>query len=201
MMRGVATILLWLWCTGVWAQNFVPTLHEVTGVATNDVLNIRQGPSASTPIVGAYAFNRQNIEVIGVHADGKWAQVGIPEGNGWVALRFLRPTAAVQAANLNMQCFGTEPFWSLDITAPDARFEELSNVPARMNATVTLGRTGVWAVDLDSLSASMTAIITARACSDGMSDRRYGWALNVLRRGIGAENAGVLTGCCTLERR
>lgn len=202
MIRAISVILVWLCCTGAWAQGFVPALHEVMGVAANDVLNIRQGPSAKTPIVGAYAFNRRDIEVIAIHPDGRWAQVGVPEGNGWVALRFLRPTAAVQPATLAMQCFGTEPFWSLAIDAPDARFEMLSDVPVRMTATVIPGQGNrIWAIDLDSVLSSMTAMIRAQTCSDGMSGRQHGWELNILRRGAGAENSSVLHGCCTLEPR
>ena len=59
------------------AQDF-PALYAVTGVAADDVLNIRSRPDAGAPIIGALAPDSTGVEVLG--RSGNWALVSAGEG-------------------------------------------------------------------------------------------------------------------------
>ena len=66
-----------------------PALFSVTGVAANDVLNIRETASASADKLGALQHNAKNVEVVAVDDARKWALVNTGETAGWVAFRYL----------------------------------------------------------------------------------------------------------------
>ena len=69
----------------------------VSGVASNDRLNVRTGPSARTRIVGSFAPGQCGFDIISVQ--GSWTYLrGSDRGfqiSGWVNNRFLRSRAAV----------------------------------------------------------------------------------------------------------
>src|SRR5690554_7899999 len=67
----------------------LPARFSVAGVAANDVLNVRAGPSAGTDILDRLAPDQEGVEVIGLSDDGKWGMVAVPGSNGWVAMRYL----------------------------------------------------------------------------------------------------------------
>lgn len=78
------------------------TAHErpyrVTGVASNDVLNIRAGPGVRHRIVGAFAPHGRNIWVTGrghtLPSGAYWVEVILDDAAGeigWVNSRFLTP--------------------------------------------------------------------------------------------------------------
>ncbi|MCC5969003.1 MAG: hypothetical protein JJU15_03570 [Pararhodobacter sp.] len=78
------------------------TAHErpyrVTGVAANDVLNIRSGPGTSHAIVGIFPPNARDIWISGrirtLDSGAVWVEVrssALPGGVGWVNGRFLDP--------------------------------------------------------------------------------------------------------------
>ncbi|HGG04386.1 MAG TPA: SH3 domain-containing protein, partial [Aliiroseovarius sp.] len=100
--------------TAALAQN-LPDAFFVTGVAADDVLNIRAEPSARSAIVGQLGPQAINVEVIAFSDNGKWGKVSTGEGNGWVAMRFLERSNHTPAGEVPrpMACFGTEPFWAL----------------------------------------------------------------------------------------
>jgi|GEM_PF-991698 len=75
--------------------------YQVTGVASDDVLNIRSGPGAETVILGLLPPDATGISVTGETAQaqdgGIWWQIAdptLPGGLGWVNARFLAPTEA-----------------------------------------------------------------------------------------------------------
>lgn len=183
------------------SETSVPSLFRVTGVASNDVLNIRDQPSARSAILSAYPFDATGIEVVGYNETGRWAKVGLGERNGWVSARFLSPDGRAAA----LQCFGAEPFWSLTIDSPDARYEDPGTRSITLNAVKAQSTlpdaAGVSAFDLDGIDHSISAIIRPRQCSDGMSDRLFGWGIDVMfRSGLvaaGASGPVHQTGCCT----
>ncbi|MEO1155590.1 MAG: SH3 domain-containing protein, partial [Pseudomonadota bacterium] len=53
-----------LWPVWGAAQGY-PALFDVTGVASDDVLNIRSAPSATAEIIGTLAHNETGVEVVG----------------------------------------------------------------------------------------------------------------------------------------
>lgn len=180
-------------------EYILPTLFDVDGVATDDVLNIRERPDAGSPIIGTLAPDAAGIEVVAT--DGDWGLVNTSERSGWVSMLYLRYRSDVwQPGALpdGLTCGGTEPFWSFEPRGdglvwwtPDGEeiYEDL----------VVLD-TGVFRSPRRALLASgsigrLTATITNAACSDGMSDMSYGLEAMVVRQG---ETAQLLTGCCRI---
>lgn len=203
-MRGLALCLALAFPVAATAE-VLPALFDVEGVAANDVLNVRIAPDAASAIVGSLPPGQSGVEVMAVNEDGKWAQVNVGEGSGWVARRFLKERAGpVWYSNETaLVCFGTEPFWSLEVDGPgqsasldfpDAESgpmdilqhwpgEEWRQVAALQFATQTGGG---------------FAAIRAEACSDGMSDRAFGLAVDVFLRGEMTPGFTALRGCCSL---
>lgn len=175
-----------------------PALFAVTGVAADDVLNIRSRPDASSPIIGALAPRGTGVEVLGT--SGNWALVNTAEGSGYASLRFLRrePGPDWNALQTPLTCLGTEPFWSLEID-PQAGLTRFSTPEDQDPAAEPV--TGLWPAEPWARSAAVglpegLAVLTGAECSDGMSDRSYGIAVDLFRSGPGGETR--LSGCCLL---
>lgn len=179
----------------------LPALFSVTGVGAGDKLNVRAAPDPKAEIVGALAPDAAGIEVVGLDPTGDWGRVNVGEGAGWVALRFLAAGPDPWAGGAlpeALRCFGTEPFWSLRpeggtlrYAAPDGEdkvldLEAVLEAPgAASRALVARGRV-----------AGITAFITPRECSDGMSDRAFALGVDAVLEGEG--EARLLTGCCSI---
>jgi uncharacterized membrane protein len=177
----------------------LPSLFDVAGVASDDVLNIRAAPSATAAIIGSLAHDARDIEVVGTDATGRWARVNAGEHSGWAALRYLDYQVDVWqpgALPPTLHCLGTEPFWSFRISGesllwatPDT--QESIRIRAIMDTgrfrdprRTILARNG---------AEGMAAVIVPMACSDGMSDRAYGLDVTVIW-----ERRQMLTGCCSI---
>lgn len=181
------------------AEEF-PALHAVTGVAADDVLNIRARPDAGSPIIGSLAPDASGVEVIAT--SGNWALVNTGEGAGYAALRFLarEPGPAWSALQTPLTCLGTEPFWSLEIDPQPGLTRFLTpDDPAPVAEPIA----GLWPAEPWAQSAAVglsdgVAVLTEAECSDGMSDRRFGIAVDIFRSGSGG--ATRLVGCCRLEQ-
>jgi uncharacterized protein YraI len=70
--------------------------RDVTGVASDDVLNIRSGPSTSHDAVAALSPTATGVDVYTSTASGSWVMVAIPGaastptgGCGWVHSYYL----------------------------------------------------------------------------------------------------------------
>jgi hypothetical protein len=79
------------------AANGAAAQHKVTGVAANDVLNIRTAPDADAAIVGRIPPNGRGIRVIG-GGNRFWVKVAYGGKTGFVNRRFIRPDAVAAAA-------------------------------------------------------------------------------------------------------
>ncbi|GAB5438674.1 COG3650 family protein [Falsiruegeria mediterranea] len=188
-------ILLALWPGAIWAVT-LPQLHDVTGVASDDVLNVRQEAGASSDKVAELAHDATNVEVVDRSPDGKWGLVNSGEVSGWVSLRYLAPHAENPDVPIGrtLSCSGTEPFWSLEIEqGHQARFDGLGLQAVSMTADIlqqARGRTDRFSL---TVGLSGVAMVRAQQCSDGMSDRAYGLDVDYLHQD------GVLySGCCNL---
>lgn len=190
------TVLLYLLLSGPAMADVYPALHQVTGVAASDVLNIRVEPVATAAIVGTLPPDAAGVEVVAVQ-DG-WGLVNAGESAGWVKLSFLarQPGDEWFALTQPLRCHGTEPFWSLGLepvagvgvfSTPDAgdRFVTLS----------TLWPGQDWRQAAAAALPDGFATLTAASCNDGMSDRRFGIAIDLYLTG---EAPAVLQGCCSL---
>jgi uncharacterized protein YraI len=67
--------------SGVW-------LYRVVGVAGNDVLNVREGPSPQSKIVGMIPPSASDVLVL--ESGGQWWHVLYNSAEGWVNSEFLR---------------------------------------------------------------------------------------------------------------
>lgn len=160
----------------------LPVLADVTGVAANDVLNIRAVPDASGAIIGTLAPDASGVEVIAV--EGDWALVNSNEGAGYAALRFLDPDESTVWYDLELQplaCSGTEPFWGLDIDPVAGTtvfwFADPSETQAGTMGDRWIGQP--WAQSAAFSVPEGLVVLQPQACSDGMSDRAFGIAIDI----------------------
>lgn len=185
-----------------------PALHDVVGVAADDVLNIRAEPSATSEIIGTLAHDAQGIEVIRPNDDFTWVQVNTGERSGWVSFSYLVPQPGQWYGLFPeiRQCYGTEPFWSLQMTGDGTvryasqdgdAFEGIEserwtsdNRRDRYAFSARLANTGGLG------DAEVLAKLSIEECSDFMSDRAYGIGIDLLIGNI--TGARMLSGCCSL---
>ncbi len=184
-------------------ERLLPALFDVVGVAENDVLNMRRGPSAATPVVGALAPDAKGIEVVGTARGGRWGLVRNGEGAAWVAMRYLRrqPGQNDEAVPAFLRCSGSEPFWTLDLEGETARFATLNGGAfslGRLWDGPPAGRPAqVLGLRLEGAGNGLAAVLRREACSDGMSDIPYGLSIAAITSGtMGAQ---LFTGCCSLR--
>ena len=123
------------------AAEDLPALFSVTGVASDDVLNIRAAPDPSSDILGALTPDATGIEVIS-ESDG-WASINVEDRSGRVAARYLRPMghAPWYQLQIPLHCAGTEPFWSLDI---DPQAATASFLTPELSEPQVLALDGFW---------------------------------------------------------
>jgi uncharacterized protein YraI len=80
---------------------------RVIDVASDDVLNVREGPGTWFPVVHTFAYDETGIRLTGNVAKVgllMWAEAEIPDGTGWSAARFLAPDdpADLQALEIEL---------------------------------------------------------------------------------------------------
>ena len=203
-MKTACLVLLLLWpgVASATQEYILPTLFDVTGVRADDVLNIRAAPSAEAPIIGAFAPDARDIEVVAHDTSGRWAQVNTDGESGWVALRYLAYQVGVWDDGRlppTLQCLGTEPFWSL---APEGRRLVLATPEGDTSfALDSVLSTGVFRGPTRALVGSredrrIVAAITPAQCSDGMSSRAYGLGATIVLDEPHGDR--MLSGCCSI---
>lgn len=194
----LAVLVAFAWAApGVAADETVlPAIYTVTGLSGDDALNVRAGPSTGAPVIDKLP-NGAQVEATARSGDG-WVRILQGEGDGWVARRYLQPPPAGDTAPDTLYCGGTEPFWSLTLAAAAPPvFTEAGQEPVVLTQdwrhTVAGARNGSFAIGSD----RYIALFHRRQCSDGMSDRTYGWALDFLLTG---GQGAFLQGCCRMLR-
>lgn len=203
MMRvwsvAVGFVLL---CAGIAQAQTLPASFSVRDVAQEDVLNIRAAPSASAAQVGKIGPFALNVEVIELSSDGTWGKVGIPEGNGWVSMRYLEPTPIddLHSVPRPLSCFGTEPFWNIGLYPRGAEFNspDTGAVPMTVVAEAVAPEGYLLTLE-EGPTLNRTLIVTRQHCSDGMSDRAYGFSAQMFLEAPDGNRA--LQACCTLDHR
>ena len=181
-----------------------PALYDVTGVAPDDVLNVRAAPRASAEIVGALPADGTAIEVIEITRNETWGLVNAGEVSGWASMAFLarRPGQWAGAAPELAHCVGTEPFWSLSIDGEQATFETPDALPLRFLRSSKLrsrNRIDRHAAVYENDLGGLVATLRNTSCNDGMSDRAFGWEVDLLLVVAGEDNAQLFSGCCSLR--
>lgn len=205
-MIRILAIVLALVAGPATADDF-PAMYRVSGVASNDVLNIRSAPDAISNVIGSFEPGTTGVEVMFADPSGKWARVNSGERAGWTSFRFLEPEDGLPWHDMNqpVQCFGTEPFWSVELTgrapSPFLFFgDEVSTLTPIWESPV-FGHDRLDSVIFrhDSGYSQTVTMLRAEACNDGMSDRDYGLAVTILSEGPDTFLPDpLLRGCCTL---
>ncbi|MCU0791008.1 MAG: hypothetical protein MUE79_08165 [Nitratireductor sp.] len=187
-----------------------PGYFRVSGVAAGDVLNIRPEPGAGgEPLEGLQpgAFPVEVLEVREVNG-AQWGRVLSGDGNGWVAMKFLEPAEVTPIAGSDipdgLSCSGTEPFWGARFTnAGGLVFSDMDGKKANLPISTAFNATGRmhrFAVKADDGKTFATAMLGRfESCSDGMSDREFGWRIDLLLERAGDPDFPLLfEGCCQL---
>ena len=178
-----------------------PATYRVVNVDADDVLNVRRTPSPTSAIIGSLAPGTARVEVLEERYG--WGRVLLPGADGWVSLAYLAQTerSAIpgHSAPGGFSCAGTEPFWGLEIgTGGEGRFNDALSLgedrPFRIvDARTARGRFTPYVYRFEG-EATGFAVIEARRCSDGMSERGYGWHVSA---DVGdGEGRRLLDGCC-----
>lgn len=182
-------------------EYILPTLFDVTGVAANDRLNIRERPETKAAVIGTLAPDAKGVEVV-AERNG-WALVNTAERAGWVNARYLAYRTDVWAKGAlppTLSCSGTEPFWSLRQVGARLVYETPEGSRAMERRTVLDNgafRGPARSVIAGDAKGRMTAVIQPAQCSDGMSDRAYGLSAVLVFDGAG-ERSRMMTGCCRI---
>jgi uncharacterized membrane protein len=200
-MKLRCILLVLLGCSPAAAQE-LPAAFQVSGVAQDDVLNIRAAPSAEAEQTGSMAPFAQNVEVLEKSADGKWGKVSLPEGNGWVSLAYLvaMPAHTPDMMPRPLSCHGTEPFWNVSFYPRGAEFNSPDTGAVPLTETAEAVAPQGYLVSLtEGATMKRTLIVTRERCNDGMSDREYGFATRMFLQG--PDGNAAFSGCCTLDHR
>ncbi|MCG6857582.1 MAG: SH3 domain-containing protein [Salaquimonas sp.] len=182
-----------------------PGIYRVSGIAAGDVLNIREQPGADAPIADSLAPGAHRVEVLEVRTvdSTEWGRILDADANGWVAMRFLVPEAVQTIPGtqipVGLKCGGTEPFWDVKLGTGGIEFSAIAansiSLPVTV-ATTAIGRNNRFALVASEGNRRMTAVLAkGETCSDGMSDRDYGWRVDLLIEGDAARS---YEGCCRL---
>ena len=193
-----AIFIFTIWVSSAFAAiETWPALYDVKNVAADDMLNVRSMPNASAEIIGTLPFDATNIEVVEVDDERLWGRVNIPEGSGWVSLRFMEkhPRWAGSFPPITA-CYGAEPFWDLTHTPARTELKHFGDIvedvseTSEMTSQVRFDHFGM-------IIGNSRAFITENQCSDGMSDNLYGLTIDIFTQIDG--NAALLSGCCTIQ--
>ena len=183
-----------------------PKLYRVTGVADNDTLNIREMPDASSEIIGEFGPHQTGIEVVTTTEDGRWGLVNSNEQSGWTAMRFLASESDQINLPRGLTCSGTEPFWSLDfkpvtkviggwdymgITEAPTIYQDVWTDAPINRSHDTFG------FSLSGQDVNADGIIRTEMCDDGMSDRSYGFSVDIILHH--RDERLLVSGCCSLS--
>ncbi|MCB6178057.1 SH3 domain-containing protein [Rhodobacter sp. Har01] len=195
-MRSCFILAALIACPATGLAEDLPALFDVTGVARGDVLNIRAQPSARAPVVDTLPPDARGIEVVA--QIGAWGAVNTGEGTGYASMTYLKPAPGPGWASLEvpLRCVGTEPFWGLDY-APEDQVLTLSlpdEGEREMPVTATWPALP-WSPLVGLGMAEGTAVLRPEECSDGMSDRTFGLALDLFLTGAAPMH---FAGCCSL---
>ena len=200
LRAGLAALTLLLLPLAALAQP-MPELHDVTGVAADDVLNVRIDPEAGAEKLGELAHDATDVEVVRRSEDGSWGMINQGEVSGWVSMRYLKPQEGGDyILARHMACYGTEPFWSLRITqgqravltTPET--PELSFTAGLMQSAVA--RLGRYSLRGGGDNGDITVVIRAEYCADGMSEAEHALDADIL-----IDSGGDVVhyiGCCSL---
>ncbi len=184
----------------------LPQLHKLTGLSAGDHLNVRRQASAGSEDIGNVSPDMGPVDIIGIDDSGEWGRIVWQDANAWLSLNYLEPDddGYLPGARVpeGLQCVGAEPFWSYTIKSaqevalqypdrdesPDMILDQVLGSSNRIDFPLALLAA--------SASLSTTAMLRTGLCFDGMSDREYGWSVDILV--YERDQQRLLSGCCHL---
>ena len=200
-MIRLAALLLLLAVPAHATQDQWPALFDVSGVAADDVLNVRAAPSADAEIIGTLAHDAEGVEIVEPNDRHTWGKVNLGEGPGWVSLAYVtrRPGQWAGAQIDSASCVGMEPFW--DFTFRDDAVTwttpEESVAGTLLERVHAIGRIGEQALTFRFEDGQDgVAILRLDQCHDSMSDREYGLSVHIVKGGT--DGPALYSGCCNL---
>lgn len=192
-----------LFCTLVVSANS-KNLYSVTGVSTDDYLNVRAEPDVKSQIKTRIPNDGRGVQ----HLDGEvevngeiWWKIKWEGKQGWVNKRYLsspdenKENTKHSDTKTALHCGGNEPFWGIKITKKSLSFtpmdgEKLS-LPIVFNKTSD-NNTSIAAIYAKKSGKQVMAILQkVQACSDGMSDIDYPYSISAV-----INNQQFYSGCC-----
>lgn len=192
-------------------------VYSVTGVPAGQFLNVRSGAGTSNRILFRIPANSTGVVATGEEVrvgSSVWAKVYWAGKGGWVSKSYLAsrpvpppnqppppPSSSSNEGSDNgssgvvMRCGGTEPFWGVTITEHEMSVDVLDgprySVPVTFRQTSANDRTIAVIGGQNSASETQTFLQKVSACSDGMSDVNYPYAVTAV-----FNRERVYSGCC-----
>ena len=155
---------------------------EVTGVASNDVLNIRAEPSGSSAKLGFLEHDDKVVEITALSRTGRWGHVRAGERMGWVSMRFLRPATLTTYGNtkipLGLECFLTEPFDRYTFGAGHIKFSSQNGSTEILPIKNVLLKGADYTILYERMGATKALTISHQLAGDGMSDLNFPWSFS-----------------------
>jgi uncharacterized membrane protein len=190
------------------------TVYSVTGVTPGQFLNARSGPGTNNPVQFRIPANGTGVVATGEETkvgSSVWAKVYWAGKGGWVSKTYLTaksipappppgnkppsPPPGSASNGIVMRCGGTEPFWGITITERDMNVDVLDgprySVPVTFRQTSANDRTIAVIAGQNGPNETQTFLQKVSACSDGMSDVNYPYAVTAV-----FNKQRVYSGCC-----
>ena len=173
-----------------------PQLWSVAPNAPADALTVRASASASAASVGALPAGATGIVEVEQNGEG-WLKVTAGTVQGWVSGDGLVPQAPASGLLPSvLTCSGTEPFWSVELNAGQARVvsPDRPSAPELPFDQVKATHSAAFLVTPRGKGPGyrwLTVSLAPERCSDGMSDRRHAWEVLAL-----TSEHGFVAGCC-----
>ena len=185
-----------------------PSLYDVTGVAADDVLNIRTAPAAAAEQIGALPHDATGVEVVALSENTRWGMVNHEGVAGWVSMTYLASTGGPEWWEMAtpLFCYGTEPFWNVTFDpSGTSQLERMGEAPVDLAfdwITPAWGNPD-WdrpysvAMTVSGGGQSGIGVLRAESCNDGMSDQEFALRLQIFMQ-TGQSAPADYGGCCTM---
>jgi uncharacterized membrane protein len=186
---------------------------RVTGVAADDVLNLRSGPVPESPLVDTIPPNARDLLATGRREQiGRsiWREIQFRGQTGWVNERFLAEEAPSAAPALpaqpdrsgqppvfgeDLRCLGQNPLWDLtisrngDVACAQTCAPGLRASPARLE-----NNRAFWYMEVNQPGGAphlQVWLLKNASCRDGLSSHTYTYEIQARR-----PEGTLLRGCC-----
>lgn len=197
LVLGLAALAL---ATDALADEPDPRLrYRVTGVQQPDSLKVRKDGGLNAPVVGELDVTKTTITVTG-RTRGKWWEVIGGTATGWVHSKFLSPVSEAREDNFPLNCFGTEPFWGLEVSGAKASFTTIAGEVEKLPLTASgwikaRGLIDRFVIRFDgppkAPNGYLSVLSMEQRCSDNMSEDAYPYHATLI-----GPNGEVYGGCC-----